>query len=74
MKFIVRRFAEQVQYIEVDAETQDDAYELATAAHYDKWSEWECCSDPGEIDYDSIEEVNDERPTSTECYGVDSLR
>ena len=44
----------------VDAETQDDAYELAAAAHYDKWSEWECCSDPGEIDYDSIEEVNDE--------------
>ncbi len=60
-KFMVRRFAEHVQYIEVDAETQDDAYELAAAAHYDKWSEWECCSDPGEIDYDSIEEVQDEQ-------------
>ena len=59
-KFMVRRFAEQVQYIEVDAETQDDAYELATAADYDDWSEWEC-SDPGEIDYDSIEEVEEEK-------------
>jgi len=59
-KFRVRRYAEQVQYIEVEAETQDDACDLAVTAEYHQWSEWDNCSDPGEIDYDNIEEIEEE--------------
>lgn len=63
-KFMVRRYAEAMQYIRIDAETQDDAYELASEADDSKiriWSAWSICPDAEmEIEYDSIEEVNDE--------------
>ncbi len=59
----MKRFAKHVQYqyIEVDAETEDDAYELAAGASYEKWSEWEECSFDLEIDYDSIERIEEVR-------------
>lgn len=59
-KFRVRRYAEQVQYIEVEAETQDDAYDLAVEAEYHQWSEWDNCDSPGEIESDHIEEIEEE--------------
>ncbi|MEC8767145.1 MAG: hypothetical protein VXX23_00980 [Actinomycetota bacterium] len=61
MRFMVKRFAEHFQYIEVDAETEDDAYELAAAASYEEWSEWEECSADWEIDYDNIERIEEVR-------------
>lgn len=58
MKFIVRRYTEAVQYIEVEAETQDAAYDLAVEADDSTnriWSTWSICSDAMEIERDSIE-------------------
>ena len=63
-KFMVRRYAEAMQYIQIDAETQDDAYELASEADDSTdriWSAWSICPDAEmEIEYDSIEEIKEE--------------
>ena len=63
-KFMVRRYAEAMQYIEIDAETQDDAYELASEADDSTnriWSTWSICPDAEmEIEYDSIEEIKED--------------
>ena len=42
-KFVVKKYCESVQFIEIDAESKDDAYDLAVEADYDEWSEWEPC-------------------------------
>ena len=60
-KFIVKKYCESVQFIEVNAESRDDAYDLAVEADRDDWSEWEPCLGSETIEYDFIEEVkNDE--------------
>lgn len=61
MKFMVRRYTEAVQYIEVEAETQDAAYDLAVEADDSTsrmWSKWSICADAEmEIERDSIEVI-----------------
>lgn len=59
-KFIVKKYCESVQFIEIDAGSRDDAYDLAVEADHDDWSEWEPCLGSESIDYDLIDEVNDE--------------
>lgn len=60
-KFIVKKYCESVQFIEINAESRDDAYDLAVEADHDEWSEWEPCLGSETIDYDLIDEVkNDE--------------
>ena len=58
-KFVVKKYCESVQFIEIDAESKDDAYDLAEA-DYDEWSEWEPCLGSETIDYDLIDEVKNE--------------
>ena len=68
MKFIVRRYAEAMQCIEIEADTKDAAYDLAVEADDSTnriWSAWSICPDTQKIERDSIEGANDERPTST---------
>ena len=59
-KFIVKKYCESVQFIEINAESKDDAYDLAVEAGYDEWSEWEPCLGSETIDYDLIDEVKNE--------------
>jgi len=59
-KFVVKKFAEFVCEVVVDAENEEDAFHEAKIALPESWSEWESTSDDGYIEYDYIEEVKNE--------------
>ena len=61
LRYRVKKFAEFVSTIVIEADCEDDAYLEAQSALPESWSEWESTSDEGYIEYDFIEEVkNDE--------------
>lgn len=61
-KYIVPKYCEMVQFVEIEAECKDDAYDLAHEHEYDdRWSEWEPRYLGSEkVDFDLIEKVEDD--------------
>ena len=56
-KYVVKKFAEFVSEVIIEAENEDDAYDAAKELPSDAWTDWLETSDGGEIEYDFIHEV-----------------
>ena len=59
-KYVVKKFAEFMCEVIVEAETEDDAYDAAKELSSDAWSDWSETSE-WSIDYDFIEEISKEQ-------------